>query len=167
MVVSGERSGSTWVANWLTTDKSICYHDPRMRWTEEQIRTLSAPGKRVGICCTYQGMDPEWANQQLVPTVILHRDPEEIRESFRKMGLIPFVHNPPLECVGGWHVDWRAPFDPAQAREIYEFLLWQEMDEARHKELVQMNIQPHWAGIAHSKESMMQLMAKIAGAIRT
>ena len=161
MVVSGERSGSTWVANWLTTDSSICFHDPRLRWTEQQICHLSVPRKRVGICCTYAGIDPEWANRQNVPTLVLHRDPQEVEASWRRIGVVPFVSRPPLDCVAGWHVDWRAPRDPKVATEIYEFLLWKPIDLVRHQELVQMNIQPHFTGLTHGKASMEELTRKI------
>ena|ERR1700722_10517108 len=167
MVISGERSGSTWVSNWLTTDTSICYHDPRYRWTEEQIRHLKAGKKRVGICCTYAGMDPEWANRQLVPTVILHRDPKEIDASWAKFGIVPFVSKPPLDCVGGWHVDWKAPRHPQMAPEIFEFLLWKPMDIDRWKELVQMNIQPHYAGIEMTGGGIKELTRKIGETLAT
>jgi len=162
MVISGERSGSTWVANWLTTDTSICYHDPRLRWTAEQIRHLKRGSKkRVGICCTAAGMDPEWCNLQQCPTLILHRDPLEIEASWRRIGVIPMFSKQPLDCVGGWHVDWKAPRVPEIAAQIYEFLLWKDFDAERHHELCQMNVQPHFVGldigVAGIKEHMAHM----------
>jgi hypothetical protein len=147
LVVSGERSGSTWVANWLTTDRSICYHDPRLRWTEDQISRLKCGKKQVGVCCTFAGMDPTWANRQRCPTLVLHRDPAEIDASWGSLGVVPFVRKPVLENLVGWHVKWDAPRDPVIAKEIYEFLLLDTFDASRHQELVQMNVQPHFPGL--------------------
>ena len=162
LVVSGERSGSTWAANWLTTDTSICSHDPRLRWTEDQIRQLKVKGKRVGICCTYAGMDPEWCNRQIIPTLIIHRDPAEIDASWARLGVVPFVNKPPLDCVAGWHVDWKLLRDPRTAEQIYERLLWKDFDAGRHHELVQMNIQPHFEGLALGGGGIKELTKRIA-----
>jgi len=165
MVISAERSGSTWVANWLTTDTSICYHDPRLRWTEEQLRTLKCGKKRVGIACTFAGLDPEWCNRQLCPTVILHRPQNEVDASWRRMGFIPFVKQPALDAVGGWHVKWDAPRDPALAKEIYEYLLWKEFDAERHHELCMMNVQPHLPGLHIIPKGFAELTTRITEAM--
>ena len=37
MVLSAPRSASTWAANWLTTEKTLCLHDPVLEHYPEDL----------------------------------------------------------------------------------------------------------------------------------
>lgn len=167
IVVSGERSGSTWAANWLTTDTTLCYHDPLMRWRQEELSHLPRPrGKRIGIACTAQGQFPEWVNRQVCPTVVLHREHAQIDASWTKLGVAPFLVKPDLNNVWGLHYTWQSLFDPTFAKEIYEYLLHETFDAERHHELVQMNVQPHFDSVSVTGPGVKELVQRIKALVQ-
>ena len=72
------RSRTAWLAAWLTTDKTICYHDPR-GITLEVLQERN-PGRRVGIsgpetCLLFE-------QYPTAPWVIVQRDSTEALKSF-------------------------------------------------------------------------------------
>lgn len=132
MVIAAPRSGTTWASNWLTTDRSLCYHGlaATKHYTEwdaiESDRMLGV--SEPSIC-----MFPEWLNQHPARKVILHRDAEEIAQSLgmpaRDWG---------LDKIEGVHVPWTALFE--EPRAIYEFLLQRDFDPERHAILADLEI---------------------------
>jgi hypothetical protein len=61
IVLGLPRSATTWLANWLTTDRSLCLHDPFAKTLPEQ---WDAGGKRLGISCTGAYLMPAAARVQ-------------------------------------------------------------------------------------------------------
>lgn len=154
MVLSGERSGSTWVANWLTTDTTMCYHDPLRRWAKEELDGIfPLLGKRKGIACTALQLEPEWVNKHRASKVVIHRHEDFIRASWKKLGVMPILTagtNDRLREINGLHVQYKDLFDVRHASEIAAYLDI-PFDPFRHAELVQMNVQPHWPAVVQTR----------------
>lgn len=157
MVISQPRSGSTWTSNWLTTDTTLCIHDPLWTvhyedWDTNLGRVKNELGdwdniqssKTLGISCTGIALWPDWVNNHPARKVILHRDHSEIEHSLRTSLGLEEEYNPSgdnLDKIRGMHVPWTNIFtDP---KPIYEYLLNRPFDQERHRELVKMHIQPH------------------------
>lgn len=166
MVIAGERSGSTWAANWLTTDTTICIHDPLYRWRLEELDGIyPLMERRKGISCTALQLAPRWVNAHRARKVILHRPAAEIAASWGNL-VYPI---PETDCRGtedrlleisGLHVQYRDLFDPHSARDIAKYL-GVPFDLHRHIELVQMNVQPHWAAVKIEKRPVRELVERI------
>ena len=59
-IVTGlPRSGTTWVANWLTTDTTLCIHDPLYKYHLEDLDNIET-NKKLGISCTAIWRAPEF-----------------------------------------------------------------------------------------------------------
>lgn len=149
MIISLPRSGSTWAANWMTTERTFCRHDPL--WTiapdqlDQEIARLAGP-RCGGIACTGLWRWPEWINRHPARKLILHRDMGQIRASIDRLGIprLPISAARQLSLIDGVHVDWRDLFDPVKAAPIWAYLTDGaiEFDDARHRELCAMRIEP-------------------------
>lgn len=142
MVLAMPRSGTAWVANWLTTDRTLCLHDPL--WTHhyselDGIRSM----KRLGVSCTGLALFPEFLSKHKARKVILHRPINEVNASLVDMGLEPLAltWQDALDRIEGVHADWRDVMDPAKASAIYNFLTQKTFDEERHAMLSSLNVQ--------------------------
>ena len=135
------RSGTTWSAAWLTTDTSICWHDPIAYATPFEIEKKQSSAKYRGISCTGSWMF-NWTPPER--TLVLERDPAEVNQSLRELGL-PELTEAMLDTFGwvrGVRYPYQALFDD-RAGEIWEFLLPHvPFNAERHAELAQMSIQP-------------------------
>lgn len=164
MVIAGERSGSTWAANWLTTDTTLCIHDPLHRCALEDLDGIAIRGKRIGIACTALQLAPHWLNAHPAKKIILRRHDEDIRSSWARIGIQEVPSTPGtadrLGRIDGWHYRYEDLFDQAHARTM-STLLGVPFDAHRHAELVQMNIQPHWAAVQVTKRGAEQLVDRI------
>lgn len=137
MLLAAPRSGTAWAANWLTTDRSLCLHDPLNRWTVPELDRRASP-RMLGIACTASALLANTRDHS-ARKVILHRDQQEIRESMARLQIRGDYDFKALDRIKGMHCDWQQLFtDPAP---IYEFLLQRPFDEERHAELKGMNIQ--------------------------
>jgi hypothetical protein len=138
------RSGTTWVANWLTTHDSICWHDPCEWATPGDVEQWARCQRRpAGICCTGLWLHRSWRPE--VPTLLLDRPREEVQRSMVAKGL------PELP---GWALDaWDdLPFervtlldllDEDNAARAHGYLLPTVVfDRQRHAELAKMKIEP-------------------------
>ena len=145
MVISAPRSGSTWAANWLTTEKSICLHDPLWTTYHTDLDDLDnfKPDRMLGISCTGIMIYDEFLNKHPARKVILHREIGEISKSLNARGMpdIPHESAEYLSGIHGRHYDWDALFDDKQAKEIYEYLLQIPFDAERHELLKTLNVQ--------------------------
>lgn len=149
MIISLPRSASTWAANWMTTERAFCRHDPLWMTSPDQLdrEIVALAGPRLaGIACTGLWRWPEWINRHLARKLILHRDSAQIRASLDRLGLprLPIAAARQLSQIEGTHVDWLELFDPARAAAIWEFLTAGAIafDQARHRELCAMRIDP-------------------------
>lgn len=136
MVIANPRSATTWAANWLTTDTTLCMHDPLFTKKVGELDSIES-SKALGISCTAIQKYREYLSTHSARKVIVHRD--DCVESLDRIGLFGF-RPPDLSAINGMHVYWHDLFN--KPKEIYEFLLQKEFDAERHAELVQMNIQP-------------------------
>lgn len=168
MVISGERSGSTWAANWLTTDTTLCIHDPLLRWRAGELDGIyPLMTKRKGVACTALQLMPEWVNAHPAKKIILHRPTEQIAKSLDAIG-VDSVFTPGTEDrlnqIKGCHSHYEDLFDPYCARVMAEYL-GVPFDAHRHAELVQMNIQPQWAAVKVTKRGIEPLLDTIRNAL--
>jgi len=140
MLVGLPRSGTTWAANWLTTDRSLCIHDPLNQYHYQQLDNIECPGKTVGISCTGIYLWTDWLNKHPARKVIVHRSVGEIKYSLREAGIQLKVFKPHLlDKVEGFHVHWQELW--TNPGPIYKFLLKREYDVERHTLLKNYNIQ--------------------------
>lgn len=136
MLLAAPRSGTAWAANWLTTDASLCLHEPLYDYTHAQLD--ARPGtKQLGIACTLSALLD--VNRHPARKVILHRDTEEIRTSMAILGIPGDYDFTALDNIEGRHVHWSALFE--EPAPIYEYLLEYPFDAERHQLLRGLNIQ--------------------------
>lgn len=158
MIISLPRSGSTWAANWLTTDGSLCIHDPL--WTiaprdlDARIAELG-PDRMRGIACTGLWRWPAVIAEHPCRKLILRRDRREVARSLHRLGLpsLPLKADRQLAAIEGTHVDWRSLFDPAAAREIWAFVTGGRLpfDAERHARLAAMRIEPNFETVQRDR----------------
>lgn len=137
MLLAAPRSATAWCANWLTTDRTLCLHDPLVRYTLAELDQLGSP-RALGIACTASALLAN-INQHSARKVILHRNPQDVRESMVRLHIRGDYDFRALDRIQGKHCDWQQVFeDPAP---IYEYLLGYPFDAERHDEIRGMNIQ--------------------------
>jgi hypothetical protein len=167
MVLGGPRSATTWVANWLTTEKTFCMHDPLLEYTKRNLDILTVPGKEIGISCTSTLLFPEWFLKHPARKLILYREPDEVNVSLEALGLPPLdikAHNARIAGaikagIPMWH--WEAVWDTGCAREIWKQLLPHiPFDEYRYDLLRQFNVQPQWRRLPVGKDAVADLVAR-------
>jgi len=144
MVLSAPRSASTWAANWLTTERTLCLHDPVLEHDADCFDQI--PCDRVlGLACTATALLPDFVNAHPARKVIVHRDTEEIDRSLVSIGLTRLgpVWQRALDRIEGRHIYYADLFDEhGFAGEIYEYLTAQPFDAARHHQLCAMHVEP-------------------------
>jgi hypothetical protein len=160
MILGAPRSATTWASNWLTTDTTLCLHDPLVHWQKEElddIRTL----RRLGVACTGLALFPEWVNAHPARKIILHRPLSEVDESLVRMGLTPCSTQweGVLDRIEGVHLDWKDMFTRPQF--IYEYLLDLPFDAERWSVLRQMNVQPNLDSIQVNKAAVARFVAEL------
>lgn len=163
-VVTGlPRSATTWLAAFLTTNDSLCLHDPfSLGWPDKWERD----GRRFGISCTGVYLMPEILERQDCPVVVIERDPADCEQSIERMGFkeshIPRLKSM-LDKVDGWRFPYAELWVEARARELWGYLLpGLPFDRLRYRQLAQMQIQPHmgkWSPDASVLEDMKRLRA--------
>ena len=163
MVLGGQRSGTTWLANLLTTDTTLCLHDPLLEYTPNQLDRSVVPGYRLGISCTASLLFNEWVQKHPAKKVLIYRDPEEINASCRALGLLEIDVSKQFALLGNVEAPifhWDHMFKPSGAEEICE-ILGVPFCKYRHFELRKMNIQPCWDKLDVSKEAVQNLARRI------
>ena len=159
MVLAAPRSGTTWASNWLTTDTTLCLHDPLWTHHYSDLDKIKSH-KMLGVACTGLYLFPDFVNKHPARKIILHRDENEINESLKAIGL-PELKNTEeqLDKINGVHLDWKKIFtDP---KTIYEFLTGLEFDKERHELLKEIEMQPNFDGLKVGKEVTAGLMKEL------
>jgi hypothetical protein len=154
MVVALPRSATTWVSNWLTTDKTLCLHDPLYTCKLEDLDSLKSE-KLLGISCTAIFRFNEYLDNHPARKLVIHRDLDEINASLRdELGVNTFTEaqDDSLYDIDGLHVTYNQLFDTSFAKTMYEHLLELPFDEERYNYLVGLNIQPNFGTIKFDKE---------------
>jgi hypothetical protein len=139
------RSGTTWVANWLTTAGALCLHDPCEMWGASELEQWAKKQDRdIGVSDTWLWMDPTWERDDY-PTILMVRDPAAIQASLDRRWL-PRLSGHVLTAFDRltWpRFELRDLFDPMVAMTVQATLLpGTTFDRRRHAELVKMNVQP-------------------------
>ena len=160
MIISAPRSASTWASNWLTTDTTLCLHDPLLRWPKEQWNSLQSV-KRLGIACTGVALFPAWINEHPARKVILHRELSDVDQSLANIGMTPIgkYWGGVLEKIHGVHLPWSDLFE--RPKFIYEYLLDLPFDAERHAYLREINIQPNFGNLSVNRVATARLMAEL------
>lgn len=153
MIIALPRSGTTWAANWLTTESTFCAHDPL--WTThysdfDRAIPERAGGRLAGISCTAIWRWPNWLAGHPARKVIIHRDVSAVRRSMAKAGL-PMIEPDAaswLAAIDGMHVAWTDLFKPGPAVQIWQHLAPDlPFDRERHRELSQARVEPNLATV--------------------
>jgi len=161
MVICTPRSGSAWASNWLSTDHTLCLHDPLWRHHYSELDSLESD-KVLGVACTGLALFPEFVNKHPARKVILHRDPAEVDASLIAMGVEP-LGKPwigALDRIVGVHAQWTDIFEPPKARHLYEFLLQRPFDAKRHEMLVKLNVQMDFEKMKPDRVAARRLFAE-------
>jgi len=160
MVIGAPRSGTAWAANWLTTDHSLCLHDPLWRMHYEDLDRIQSK-KVLGVACTGLALFETWTNAHRARKLILHRNIDEVNASLYKIGMPPIgdEFEDRLQAIDGLHVWWRELFDrPAR---IHEHLLQRPFDPERHQALRELEVQMHFEGIHVDPAATARLLAEL------
>lgn len=165
MVLGGPRSATTWVANLLTTDDTLCMHDPLLEYTRAYLDQIVIPGKKLGISCTASLLFPEWLVKHPAKKIILWREPREINVALERLGLTPInpgKHAARVNILEGVHVYyWESVFNGGTAQQICKYL-GVPFCPHRHNELRAMNIQPQLNRLPLSKDAVRELSARVS-----
>lgn len=144
MVLSAPRSGSTWAANWLTTERVMCLHDPVLEHRIEDLDLIPHEQVQLGISCTALALLPDAVNRHRARKVILHRDRLDIDASLVRIGLSALSKrwDGALDKLEGKHVHYSDLFDPRKACQIWQHLTETDFDPFRHGRLARMRVTP-------------------------
>jgi hypothetical protein len=165
MIFAGPRSGTTWAANWLTTDTTLCLHDPMLEFTRSDLNKLTLPNnRRLGISCTSSLYYPEWVKTVHCPKIFLYRDVAEINLSLRALGLQQIDEVSHLKRIAAFDdkipvLPYEHMFTPSGGEAIAD-ILRVPFDKARHNLLRQMRVEPFWSHVNVTARGIMPLITK-------
>lgn len=142
IVLGLPRSATTWISVWLTTQASLCLHDPFAFGTPE---SWSRDHRRFGISCTGAYLLPNWLKRQSCPIALIQRDAESCDASLARMG---FGDTGELRAkfaqAEGRPFDFNSLWIEDEARELWTFLLPNvSFDALRYRMMREIQIQPH------------------------
>lgn len=160
MLLGTPRSATTWAANWLTTDTTLCLHDPLFRYHYTELDNIKS-SRSLGVACTGLGHFTDWINSHPARKVIVHRNLGEVNQSLREIGLPAMTEEQAkkLDLVKGLHVDWLELFDSPE--KIYEYLLQMPFDSERHEFLCEIEMQPHFGRLKVGPDVTKKLLAEM------
>lgn len=141
IVLGLPRSGTTWLANWLTTESSLCLHDP---FAVGMPDSWPADERRRGISCTGAWLMPHWLGEYTCPIAVIERDPASCDRSLAQLGLPPTSALIELfEQAPGRRFAFESLWDEDGARALWDYLLpAQPFDPLRYRLLRAMHVQP-------------------------
>ena len=148
-VIALPRSGTAWTANFLTTERSLCWHEPLMEHDLADLDQMKMTGL-FGIADTQLALySPSELNAHPARKLIIHRDFQPIARSLDALKLPIFgTAMDYLEACGegmyeieGWHIPYPALFNADAFKPAYQWLTNMQFDRARHAVLKQMNVQ--------------------------
>lgn len=159
IVLGLPRSGTTWLANWLTTERSLCLHEP---FSYGMPAAWPMDERRRGISCTASYLMRDWLDHYHCPTAIIERDPAACDASLDAMGLpgTAPVYRAFARAEGRrfafeslWHEDG--------ARALWDFLLpGVPFDALRYRVLQDMQVQPHMGKWMPDMATLSTLIAR-------
>lgn len=159
MVVGLPRSGTAWLANWFTTERSVCWHEPLWTRTLEDLDSSTGAGL-FGIADTQLLFtDVDQLNRHPAKKLIVHREIGAVNFSLGKIGLpsMKDEHKWRLDEIGGYHITFKDLWSVERFRPAAEWLLPVPFDAARYAVLRDLNIQNDIA-IREAKEAIAERM---------
>lgn len=141
IVIGLPRSGTTWLANFLTTDASLCLHDPFAGGMPE---TWPKDYRARGISCTGSWLMPKWVAKHRCPVAVIERDIASCDRSLAEVGLPPVSWLSELfDQVPGRRFAFESLWNEDGARALWHYLLpWLPFDVLRYRLLRTMQVQP-------------------------
>ena len=166
MVLSAPRSASTWAANWLTTEKTLCLHDPILEHTPEALDKIPCD-RMLGLSCTALALLPDLINQHPARKLIVHRDLEEVNLSLISIGLTRLGRrwDTALDAIRGMHVYFGSLFETEQAGLIYEYLTELPFDAPRHEQLRNMYVEPNFSKVPIHAQTARSFRDRLTAAL--
>lgn len=145
------RSGTTWAANWLTTEHSLCLHDPMADISPSGLQAFGGQddGRLHGVSCTALWMQPDWVVANVKRWLILERSIDEVNCSLRAIGLgdMPEESVQAFRSMSGPRAPMSDLFRVGTARVIWEYLVpGLPFDVQRHALLKTWMVNPFFAG---------------------
>lgn len=145
-VVGLPRSGTTWAANWLTSDGVLCLHDPMADYAPGELMEKDF-GRPWGVSCSglwvFDGLLASISKR--VPVVVLERDPDESNAELQRIGLPalpPWMHER-FKWAPGVRVPFGALWDESGARMIWSLVRPDApFDVVRWRMLRDIQVQP-------------------------
>jgi hypothetical protein len=165
MIIAAPRSGTAWAANWLTDDHSFCHHDPLFERHYEDLDSMDADGRVLGVACTGIANFLEFLKGHPAKKVILHRRQDQVNDACVANGFPPvpmqFFKN--LDAIEGLHVPWTWLF--AKPENIHRFLFGdRRFDARRHQLLVGLNVQRDLEQIKPNQAATRRLIEEMKNA---
>lgn len=137
LVLGLPRSATTWLSVWLTTERSLCLHEPFANGLPE---SWPRDARRFGISCTGAYLFPRWLAQHAGPVAVIERDPAACDRSLPGAAALA----PALASVDGRRFAFDALWCEDSARDLWAFLLPAvPFDALRYRQLREIQIQPH------------------------
>lgn len=167
MVLGTPRSGTTWLANLLTTDSTLCLHDPLIEHTPAQLDVMQIPGKKLGIADTAALTARDWVVGHPAKKIVLWRDVKEVNVALGALGFRALdsvaMRGLAFEVPRARIYHWESIFHPKYAKEICDFfnVPW---DVYRHQELIKMNIQPQFSKLPVDPAAIREFVQRVAKA---
>lgn len=168
MVLSAPRSASTWVANWLTTEQTLCLHDPVLEYRVESLDDLPCD-RMLGVACTGMALLTDFVNAHPCRKVVLHKDLRDVNKSLCAIGLSkvgPAWSQALHRINAGMHIDYRDVFDPDCAKAIWEYLTQLPFDKTRHQNLRNMHVEPNFDKVKVVPERAREFRQRIEEALK-
>jgi hypothetical protein len=163
MVLGLPRSGTAWAANWLTTDRSLCLHEPLFERHYEDIDGIVSD-KVLGVACTGLPAFPSWVNAHPARKVILHRDRGEIDESLEALGFDGDLGHIDLDQIEGLHVHWLDLFERPDAVWSHVFPDW-ALDVERHAMLRRLRVQIDFEEVVVNKDATARVVREMVSCL--
>lgn len=161
MIIGLPRSGTTWAANWLTTDKTFCLHDPLYKLHYSEWDALPKGWyNQLGVSCTGIWRWPEFVNAHPAKKIVVIRDLDEVNNEMEKLGLpeCPPDADLMLKDIEAPHVHYTDLFDPKRAPLIWEKLIGEfGYCPLRHAQLCEFNVQPNFQRVEPNREVTRKL----------
>lgn len=173
MVLAAPRSATTWMANFLTTDTTLCMHDALVENKRSLLDRIVIPGIRLGISDTCALAFPEWLEGHPARKIVIWRDPNEINASLKALGLAeisPQHHaarvEHAVEKCGAKLYEWTTLWREPTMREICKHL-GVPFIQHRYDHLKYQNIQPQFARLPIDREAVQELVQRIAKEVQS
>ncbi|WP_423256278.1 hypothetical protein [Dyella sp. KRB-257] len=141
IVLGLPRSGTTWLANWLTTDDTLCLHDPFALGMPE---TWPLDKRLRGISCTAAALMRRWLSGYCCPIAVIERHPSDCDRSLQRLGLQDTaLYADALVHAPGRRFRFEDLWNEEAAEQLWKYLLpTTAFDRTRYRLLRSMRIEP-------------------------